>query len=95
MSNLLFHEDSDIRLYAVLQLGGRANQMSAQPLELGPLRKALHDQNSTVQKAVLQSLMRMTASNVYGGSPAIPTIAVDFSRTPLHFMGLQWAWQGC
>ncbi|HSF09434.1 MAG TPA: hypothetical protein VLA60_08465 [Nitrospirales bacterium] len=64
MSNLLFHEDPDIWLHAVLQLGGRANQISAQPLELGPWSKALHDQNPTVQKAVLQSLMRLTASNV-------------------------------
>ncbi|MFZ1744278.1 MAG: hypothetical protein WBO24_16580 [Nitrospirales bacterium] len=28
MSKLLLHEDPDIRLHAVLQLGGRANQIS-------------------------------------------------------------------
>lgn len=36
-----------------LQLGGRANQISAQPLELRPLMEAFHDQNPTVQNAVL------------------------------------------
>lgn len=64
MSNLLLHDDPDMGLRAVLHWGGRANQISAQPLDLEPLRKARHDQNLTVQKAVSQSMMRMTASNV-------------------------------
>lgn len=38
-----------------LHWGGRANQISAQPLplELRPLMEAFHDQNPTVQNAVL------------------------------------------
>lgn len=63
MSNLLFHQDPDTRLDAALQLGERANRIAAQRLALEALTQALHDPDSTVQEAVLQSLMRMSVSN--------------------------------
>lgn len=38
MSMLRFHECTDSGLHAAIYLGGRANRISAQPLEPGPLR---------------------------------------------------------
>lgn len=59
-ANLLFHQDPDTRLDAALHLGGRANRISALRLALEALTQALRDPDSTVQEAVLQSLMRMS-----------------------------------
>jgi hypothetical protein len=53
---LLFHQDPDIRLDAAIQLGGDTSGVSDQ-------RLALEDPCSTVQEAVLQSLMRMSVKN--------------------------------
>ena len=60
---LLFHQDPDIRLDAAIQLGGDAVGVSDQRLALEALTTALEDPCSTVQEAVLQSLMRMSAKN--------------------------------
>lgn len=60
---LLFHQDPDIRLDAAVQLGGDATGVSDQRLALEALTTALQDPCSTVQEAVLQSLMRMSAKN--------------------------------
>lgn len=62
MANLLFHQDPGTRLDAALHLGGRANRISAQRLALEALTLSLRDPDSTVQEAVLQSLMRMSVS---------------------------------
>ena len=59
--NLLFHQDPDTRLDAALQLGGGTTRVSDQRIALEALTTALHDPCSTVQEAVLQSLMRMSA----------------------------------
>lgn len=63
MQNLLFHQDPDTRLDAALQLGGEALRISDQRLALEALTLALQDPCSTVQEAVLQSLMRMSVKN--------------------------------
>jgi len=60
---LLFHQDPDIRLDAALQLGGDTNRIADQRLALEALTTALEDPCSTVQEAVLQSLMRMSVKN--------------------------------
>jgi hypothetical protein len=60
---LLFHQDPDIRLDAALQLGGDTNRIADQRLALEALTAALEDPCSTVQEAVLQSLMRMSVKN--------------------------------
>jgi len=57
---LLFHQDPDIRLDAAIQLGGDTAGVSDQRLALEALTTALQDPCSTVQEAVLQSLMRMS-----------------------------------
>jgi hypothetical protein len=63
MQNLLFHQDPDTRLDAALQLGGETLRISDQRLALEALTLALQDPCSTVQEAVLQSLMRMSVKN--------------------------------
>jgi hypothetical protein len=63
MQNLLFHQDPDTRLDAALQLGGETIRISDQRLALEALTLALRDPCSTVQEAVLQSLVRMSAKN--------------------------------
>jgi len=63
MQNLLFHQDPDTRLDAALQLGGETIRISDQRLALEALTLALQDPCSTVQEAVLQSLMRMSVRN--------------------------------
>ena len=63
MQNLLFHLDPDTRLDAALQLGGETVRISDQRLALEALTLALRDPCSTVQEAVLQSLMRMSVKN--------------------------------
>lgn len=63
MQNLLFHQDPDTRLDAALQLGGDTIRISDQRLALEALTLALQDPCSTVQEAVLQSLMRMSVKN--------------------------------
>jgi hypothetical protein len=60
MQNLLFHQDPETRQDAALQLGGETGRISDQRLALEALTVALHDPCSTVQEAVLQSLMRMS-----------------------------------
>mgnify|MGYP003559039976 FL=1 len=60
MHNLLFHQDPETRLDAALQLGGETIRISDQRLALEALTVALGDPCSTVQEAVLQSLMRMS-----------------------------------
>ena len=60
---LLFHQDPDIRLDAAIQLGGDTARVSDQRLALEALTTALEDPCSTVQEAVLQSLMRLSAKN--------------------------------
>ena len=62
MSNLLFHQNPDTRMDAALHLEGRASRISAQRLALEALTQALRDPDSTVQEAVLQSLIRMSVS---------------------------------
>jgi hypothetical protein len=59
----LFHQDPDIRFDAAIQLGGDTGRISDQRLALEALTTALEDPCSTVQEAVLQSLMRMSAKN--------------------------------
>jgi len=59
----LFHQDPDIRLDAALQLGGDTDRIADQRLALEALTTALGDPCSTVQEAVLQSLMRMSVKN--------------------------------
>lgn len=63
MNNLLFHQDPDTRLDAALQLGGQTLRISDQRLALEALTLALRDPSSTVQEAVLQSLMRMSVTH--------------------------------
>ena len=60
IQNLLFHQDPDTRMDAALQLGGTTIRISDQRLALEALTLALRDPCSTVQEAVLQSLMRMS-----------------------------------
>jgi|GEM_PF-3229374 len=60
---LLFHQDPDARLDAAIQLGGDTPRASDQRIALEALTTALHDPCSTVQEAVLQSLMRMSVKN--------------------------------
>ena len=60
---LLFHQDPDIRMDAAIQLGGDTDRISDQRLALEALTTALEDPCSTVQEAVLQSLMRMSVKN--------------------------------
>ena len=60
---LLFHQDPDIRMDAAIQLGGGTDRISDQRLALEALTTALEDPCSTVQEAVLQSLMRMSVKN--------------------------------
>ena len=60
---LLFHQDPDIRSDAAIQLGGETAGVSDQRLALEALTTALQDPCSTVQEAVLQSLMRMSGKN--------------------------------
>ncbi len=61
---LLLHQDPDIRFDAALQLGGHTERVSDQRVALEALTTALGDPCSTVQEAVLQSLMRMSVKNV-------------------------------
>ncbi len=63
MQNLLFHQDPDTRFDAALQLGGETFRISDQRLALEALTLALRDPCSTVQEAVLQSLMRMSVKH--------------------------------
>jgi hypothetical protein len=63
MQNLLFHQDPETRLDAALQLGGEIIRISDKRLALEALTLALRDPCSTVQEAVLQSLMRMSVKN--------------------------------
>lgn len=63
LQNLLFHQDPDARLDAALQLGGETIRISDQRLALEALTLALGDPCSTVQEAVLQSLMRMSVKH--------------------------------
>lgn len=63
MQNLLFHQDPDTRMDAALQLGGETIRISDQRLALEALTLALQDPCSTVQEAVLQSLMRISVKN--------------------------------
>lgn len=63
MQNLLFHQDPDTRMDAALQLGGETIRISDQRLALEALTLALQDPCSTVQEAVLQSLMRISVQN--------------------------------
>jgi hypothetical protein len=63
MQNLLFHQDPDTRMDAALQLGGETLRISDQRLALEALTLALQDPCSTVQEAVLQSLMRISVQN--------------------------------
>ena len=60
---LLFHQDPDTRFDAAIQLGGETAGVSDQRLALEALTTALEDPCSTVQEAVLQSLMRMSVKN--------------------------------
>ncbi len=60
---LLFHQDPDIRMDAALELGRETTGVSNQRLALEALTTALEDPCSTVQEAVLQSLMRMSVKN--------------------------------
>ena len=60
---LLFHQDPDIRMDAAIRLGGDTDRISDQRLALEALTTALEDPCSTVQEAVLQSLMRMSVKN--------------------------------
>ena len=57
---LLFHQDPDIRMDAAVKLGGDTTGVSDQRLALEALTTALQDPCSTVQEAVLQSLVRMS-----------------------------------
>ena len=60
---LLFHQDPDTRMDAAIHLGGDSAGVSEQRLALEALTTALKDPCSTVQEAVLQSLMRMSVKN--------------------------------
>ena len=64
MQNLLFHQDPETRMNAALKLGGDTIRISDQRMALEALTVALRDPCSTVQEAVLQSLMRMSVKNV-------------------------------
>jgi hypothetical protein len=63
MPQLLFHQDPETRLDAALQLGAETIRISDQRLALEALTLALEDPCSTVQDAVLQSLMRMSVKH--------------------------------
>lgn len=60
VEDLLFHEDPEARLSAATHLGNDAVGVSDQRCALEALTTALQDPCSTVQDAVLQSLMRMS-----------------------------------
>jgi hypothetical protein len=60
---LLFHQDPDTRMDAAIQLGSDTTGASDQRLALEALTAALQDPCSTVQEAVLQSLVRMSGKN--------------------------------
>lgn len=60
VEDLLFHEDPEARLSAATHLGHEAVGVSDQRCALEALTTALQDPCSTVQDAVLQSLMRMS-----------------------------------
>ncbi len=61
VEDLLFHEDPEARLSAATHIGDEAVGVSKQRRALEALTTALQDPCSTVQDAVLQSLMRMSA----------------------------------
>ncbi len=60
VEDLLFHEDPEARLSAATHIGDEAVGVSEQRRALEALTTALQDPCSTVQDAVLQSLMRMS-----------------------------------
>lgn len=60
---LLFHQDPDIRFDAAIELGEDTTGVSDQRFALEALTTALEDPCSTVQEAVLQSLMRMSVKS--------------------------------
>lgn len=60
---LLFHQDPDIRFDAAIELGEDTTGVSDQRFALEALATALEDPCSTVQEAVLQSLMRMSVKS--------------------------------
>ena len=60
ITNLLFHQDPEARFDAALHLGGEAGGVSGQRQALEALTTALGDPCSTVQEAVLQSLVRLS-----------------------------------
>ena len=60
IEELLFNEDPETRLAAAADLGNKAVGVSDQRYALEDLTTALQDPCSTVQDAVLQSLMRMS-----------------------------------
>lgn len=62
LHNLLFHQDPDTRVSAALRLEGNTSRIGDQRLALEALTVALRDPCSTVQEAVLQSLMRMSVT---------------------------------
>ncbi len=64
MQNLLFHQDPETRMDAALQLGGQTVRISDQRMALEALTMALRDPSSSVQEAVLQSLMRMSVKTI-------------------------------
>ena len=59
--NLLFHQDPDARMDAAIQLGSEMVGVSGQRMALEALTTALQDPCATVQEAVLESLVRMSA----------------------------------
>lgn len=63
IQNLLFSQDPEARLDAAVHLGSEATRVSDQRRTLEALTTALQDPCSTVQEAVLQSLMRMSVKN--------------------------------
>lgn len=63
IEDLLFHVDPETRLSAATHLGHDAVGVSDQRCALEALTAALHDPCSTVQDAVLESLMRMSAKS--------------------------------
>lgn len=60
VEELLYHEDPEMRLSAATHLGHDVAGVSDQRCALEALTAALQDPCSTVQDAVLQSLMRMS-----------------------------------
>lgn len=61
IQDLLFHEDPETRLHAATDLGNEPAGVSQQRCALEALTTALQDPCATVQDAVLQSLVRMSA----------------------------------